>query len=67
MVSLIFFLLGLIFSGIVFFAFKKGDIAPGASGISFRKNDNPLGFYFTVIMFIWIACVCFYGAFKAST
>ena len=57
---------GMFFFGIVYFAFKKGEVSAGGDsiGIDFNKKDNPIGFYFFVIVYIFLGVMSFYISFK---
>ncbi|HAE12456.1 MAG TPA: hypothetical protein DCG39_12530 [Opitutae bacterium] len=58
-------LMGFFFLGIVFFAFKKGEVSLGVETIiDFKRKDNPIGFCLTVIFYIFFGVMSFYLSFK---
>ena len=58
-------LTGLFFLGIVFIAFKKGEISLGIEHITdFKRKDNPIGFCLTVMFWTFLAAISFYISFK---
>tara|TARA_B100000401_G_scaffold55846_1_gene32485 strand:- start:153 stop:368 length:216 start_codon:yes stop_codon:yes gene_type:complete len=59
-------LMGFLFLGAAFFAFKKGKVSLHGDDHSsdFEKKDNPIGFWFTVIIYIFFGVMSFYLSFK---
>lgn len=60
-------LCSLFFFGIGVFAFKSGQVTLGggdSTGIDFKRRENPIGFYFTVLLYIFFGVISLFVSFK---